>query len=140
MNLVRDNRNRRLMSPFFSFPSIFDDEDLADFGTTSGMNLWEDENKIYVEVAIPGMKEKDVDVTLENGVLTIRAAREEIEEKKEKAKKVYSSSMKTNYYYSTSLPSSAGQDVSAALEDGVLNIEIPKAEESKPKKIEVTRR
>jgi HSP20 family protein len=139
MQLTRSDRNRGALTPWFTFPSVFDDEFFS-IDLRTDMNMWEDEDKVYVEAAVPGMKENDIDVMLENGVLTIRATKEEDSEEKKGKRKVYSSSMKSNYYYSTTLPSNAGQDVSADLEDGVLRLEIPKSEESKPRKIEVKRK
>jgi HSP20 family protein len=142
MRLAKRDDNHYL-SPWFGFPaSFFDDDFFGDMsmGREGGMNMWEDEDKIFVQVAVPGMKEKDLDVTLENGVLTVRGTKEEVEEEKEGKKKVYSSSMKSSFYYSTSLPSNAGSEVEADLEDGVLTLEVAKAEEAKPKKIEVKRK
>lgn len=136
MQLIKSDRSPRLLNPWFAMPSVFEDMDLWD-NNSRDLNMWEDENKIYVQVAVPGMKDKDIDITLENGVLTVRATKEETDEKKDGAKKVYSSSMSSSYYYSTTLPSSAGQDVEANLEDGVLTVDINKAEESKPRKIAV---
>ena len=140
MQLVRRDSDRGYLSPWVGLPSFFGDDFFADLQQSGGMDTWEDDDKIYVQVAVPGMKESDLDVTLENGVLTVRASKEEKDEKKEGKKRVYSSSMRSSFYYSTTLPSNAGHEVDADLEDGILTLEVPKAEEAKPKKIEVKRK
>ena len=40
----------------------------------AGMEVWEDEQNVYVEVELPGVKPEDVDITLEGGMLTILCA------------------------------------------------------------------
>lgn len=141
MDIVKRDLARGWMMPWMRLPSIFD-EDFTNLSSESnGINMWEDDKKVYVDLAVPGMKEKDIDVQLENGVLTVRAAKEEKEEEKKGKKKVYSSSMSSSFYYSTTLPSSIDSSkVEANLVDGVLNLEIVKSEQSKPKKIEVKRK
>lgn len=140
MKLVRVNRNNNWLTPWFDWP-VVDDDWSDDMVSRSGMNMWEDDNNVYVEVAVPGIKEKDVDVNLENGILTVRAAKSSIETKKQDGLKVYSESMKSSYYYSTTLPSIVDtSSVKAELEDGVLVVSVKKAEESKPKKIQVKRK
>lgn len=140
MKLVRVNRNNNWLTPWFDWP-VVDDDWSDDMVSRSGMNMWEDDNNVYVEVAVPGIKEKDVDVNLENGVLTVRAAKSSNETKKQDGVKVYSESMKSSYYYSTTLPSIVDtSSVKAELEDGVLVVSVKKAEESKPKKIQVKRK
>lgn len=136
MKLITPIQRPSLFNPWFNFPS-WDDDDYNPSHAGTGMNMWEDENHVYVEVAVPGLSEKDIDVHLENNVLSIRGAKEEAD-KKHEGKKVYSSSMKSSFYYSTTLPSSADSDkVDANLENGVLTLTVGKSEKSKPKKIEV---
>lgn len=140
MKLISTNNNQSYINPWFGLMNILDEDELMSQGLSkSGMNMWEDDKKIYVEVAVPGMKENDLDVQLENGVLTIRAVKSVKSEEKDRNTKIYSSSMKTSFYYSTTLPSSAGRGVDAKLEDGILTLSIVKSEESKPLKIEVKR-
>lgn len=140
MRLVKSDKDRRFLNPWSGFPSVFDEDFFSDFMTvpqTRGMNMWEDEGYVHVEMALPGMKEKDIDVKIENGSLAVRATKEEEEKKKEK-KKVYASSLRANFFYSTTLPGNVdSSSVDAELKDGVLTVKIAKSEESKPKKIQV---
>lgn len=141
MKLIKADNNRGWLAPWATFPSIFDDDFFTDSISNSGLDMWEDSDKVYVNVAVPGISEKDLDVNLENGVLTVRAAKEEVDEKESKGKKIYSSTMKKSFYYSTSLPGNLDlSSVDANLENGVLKVEIKKAEESKPTKIEVKKK
>ena len=140
MKLVRIDRNNNWLTPWFDMPVLSDDW-TDDFSSKTGLNMWEDAKNVYVEVAVPGMKEDDVDVNLENGILTVRATKTSKESQKEEGVKVYSSSMKANYYYSTSLPSSVDtSSVKAELEDGILVVSVKKSEAAKPKKIEVKKK
>jgi HSP20 family protein len=140
MKLVRSDDARKMFSPWWGLTSIFDDDFMVDTSTQGGINMWEDDSSVYVEVAVPGLKEKDLDVNLENGVLTVRGVKEDKDEQKQ-GKRVYSSSMKQSFYYSTTLPSNVDSGkVNAELEDGVLTLRVEKSPEAKPKKIEVKRK
>lgn len=137
MRLINTNQDRRLINPWFNLQSFFDDDFFSNFSNSGGINLWEDNDKVYVELAVPGLSKSDVDVNIENNILTVRGAKESNDSQKE-GKKVYSSSMRTNFFYSTTLPSHIDPDkVEARLENGVLALSIDKLEKSKPKKIEI---
>src|SRR5215207_845879 len=98
----------------------------------------EDKDKFTVTLEIPGMKKEDINVTLHDGVLTVSGER-----KSEKEVKDGSTVHRTERFYgkfsrSVSLPSAVKSDkVAAAYRDGVLTVEIPKAEEGKPRQIDV---
>ena len=85
-----------------------------------------------------GVKPEDIEVTMENGVLTIRGERrfEETEEK-ENFKRIERSH--GLFYRRFSLPDNTDAEaVKAAGKDGVLEVVIPKTEEKQTKRIEVT--
>jgi HSP20 family protein len=101
---------------------------------TPKMNVREDENSIYVEAEIPGVKKEDVDIIFENGVLTIKGEKKE-ERKEEKGEKTY---IQESYYGGFERSFSLSQDVDldkckANFKDGILKITLPKTEESKEK-------
>ncbi len=103
---------------------------------------FQDEGALVVRAELPGIDpEKDVDITVANGVLTIKASREETSEKKEKAS--YRSEFRYgSFVRSVTLPAGASDDdVTASYADGVLEVRVPVGEppESQGKKIEVTR-
>src|SRR5689334_18426976 len=76
--------------PTMRFPfSLFEEREeshaLQHFHESSGLTVSEDEKCIYVEAAIPGIKSEDIEMTFENGILWIKAIKnEEIEDKKKK--------------------------------------------------------
>lgn len=101
-----------------------------------------DAGALVVRAEMPGIDpEKDVEITVADGVLTITASREEKSEHKEK------DSYRSEFRYgsfsrSVVLPAGATEeDVTAAYTDGVLEVRVPLGEEPKPepKKIPVTR-
>ena len=90
-----------------------------------------------VEAALPGVKPEDVEVTVENNVLTIKGeTRQEVDDKQRNFHRVerrFGSFQRT-----IGLPTTVkGDAIQASLTNGVLRLEIPKAEEVKPRKISV---
>ncbi len=101
-----------------------------------------DAGALVVRAEMPGIDpEKDVEITVADGVLTITASREEKTEHKEK------DSYRSEFRYgsfsrSVVLPAGATEeDVTASYTDGVLEVRVPLGEEPKaePKKVPVTR-
>ena len=98
--------------------------------------IWEDQDRLYIQFELPGMSREDVDVTVHNGVLTVKGERKS--PVPEGAKRVYNS--RTFGAFEQSIKLSSALDpatVKAAFEHGVLKIEFGKAEAAKPKKIEI---
>ncbi len=109
-----------------------------------GANLWspavdiiEDEKEFLVKVELPEVKRDDVQVTVENGVLTIHGERKL--EKEEKNRRYHR--MERSYGSFTrsfSLPDGAdASKVRAEFKDGLLKVHMLKSENAKPKHIEV---
>ena len=103
------------------------------------VNSREDDDAYYVEVDLPGIKKEDIDINIEDNILTIsgeRKVKEEVEE--DDYYKVESKYGK--FSRSFTLPEKVDEDnIKAESKDGVLEVVIPKLkeEEKKPKKIEV---
>jgi len=95
-------------------------------------------NDAYVvTVEVPGVKADDLDITLEDGLLTIQGERqftsESSEQQYHRVERRYGS-----FRRSITLPSQVKADaIEASFENGVLEVVVPKAEEAKPKKITV---
>ncbi len=106
-----------------------------------GLSVYETDNEVVVEANVPGVKPKEVDISLEGRTLTIKAEHKETREEREKKKVVYHQARQARYIYSTTIPYpvEAGK-VEAVLKNGVLTITLPKAEEARPKKIAVKAR
>ncbi|MFY9745148.1 MAG: Hsp20/alpha crystallin family protein [Acidobacteriaceae bacterium] len=101
------------------------------------VDVYEDEHKIVLKLEVPGMKESDLDIQLENNVLTVKGERKfEKEEKEENFHRIerrYGS-----FYRSFTIPSTVNPDsVKASYEAGVLKVELEKRAEAKPKQIKV---
>ena len=101
------------------------------------VDIYEDENEIVVKCELPDMNEKDIEVKIENNVLTIKGEKKlERVEKKENYHLIESSY--GSFSRSFTLPSNVDADkATAKYEKGVLKITLPKKEEAKPKQIEV---
>jgi HSP20 family protein len=101
------------------------------------VDIAETEKEFTIKAEIPEVKKEDVKVMVENGVLTILGERKQ--EKEEKTKKFH----RVERYYgsfsrSFALPDNVDETkIEASFKDGMLNLQIPKVEESKPKAIEV---
>ena len=101
------------------------------------VDIYEDEHKIVLKLEVPGMKESDLDIQLENNVLTVKGERKfEKEEKEENFHRIerrYGS-----FYRSFTVPNTLNpESVKASYDAGVLRIELEKRAEAKPKQIKV---
>jgi HSP20 family protein len=97
----------------------------------------ETDAEIIVKAELPGMDVKDIDITLTDGLLTIKGERKmEKEDKKENYHRIErqfgSFSRSLNLGVTVK-----GDAIDASYKDGVLTVTLPKAEENKPKRIEV---
>jgi HSP20 family protein len=101
------------------------------------VDIKEDENGFTIVADIPGVDPKDIDVHMENGMLTIKGEREsEKKEEKEGYKRIERSY--GSFYRRFSMPDSADADkIKAESKNGVLQISIPKQEKVQPRKISV---
>jgi len=113
------------------------DEDYAISSWTPAVDITEHDDQFVVKVELPGVNKDDVKITLENNILTIRGEKkQEKETKKENYHRVERSY--GSFQRSFTLPTTVKSDkIDAAYKDGILQIALPKAEEAKPKQIEV---
>lgn len=128
---LRDEMNRLFD---FSWPS-------RDTGLFSGwspaLDVWDDKESFFVTAELPGMKKENIDISMHNGTLTISGERKHEREQKE-GETFRSERYFGKFQRSVTLPAAvdAGK-VKASYKDGVLTVELPKAEEAKPKHIDV---
>ena len=102
------------------------------------LEVHEDKDGFSIRVELPGMKREDIEVSLHDGALVISGERH-----REKICEGTEEHRQERYYGKFSraltLPTAvAGDKVKAAYKDGVLTVTLPKAEEAKPKQINVT--
>lgn len=101
------------------------------------VDIVEDKDELVVKAELPGIKKEDLDISVEGDELTIKAEKKQ-EEVAESATYYRCERCFGEYYRSISLPFRVDTEkVSATLENGVLMIRLPKAEEAKSKHIEV---
>jgi HSP20 family protein len=106
-------------------------------GWVPALDVFEDEDKITVQVELAGMKKEDFDISLQDDMLTISGERKSESEKRE-GESFRSERSFGAFSRSITLPSPVkAEEVKATYEDGVLTVTLPKAEEAKPKKIQV---
>jgi len=126
----------RLFEPFFGRFGSFPDEAQSTMTWAPPVDVAEDDEKIHVKVEVPGMDEKDLKINYEDGLLTITGERQ-FERKEDRNYHRIERSYGT-FIRSFSLPRSVeANKIVANYRDGVLEIEIPKKEEAKPKQIQI---
>lgn len=134
--------NMRVSSPLtrmFFRPVLWDDEDMQwpSVTMTEGVDVYEEDDKVVVKAAVPGVPADQVDVTFEDGVLRIKARYEETQEEKDK-RLTYRSDRVTSFDYTTTLPRPVdASSMDANVVDGVVVVTAKIAEAAKPKKIAV---
>ena len=101
------------------------------------VDIREDADRFVLFADIPGVDTKDIEITMENGVLTIRGERKlESEEERQGYKRMERA--RGTFYRRFSLPDSADPErISARGKNGVLEVTIPKHERVQPRKIAV---
>jgi len=133
LNRIRNEIIRMFESPFGSAmpaTSFFE-------GWEPSVDIYEDKDRITVKAELPGMRKEDISVSLHGDTLTLSGERKHEEEKKT------GESYRAERYFgrfqrNITLPQPVdGGKIQARYEDGVLTVECPKSEESKPRQIEV---
>jgi HSP20 family protein len=93
---------------------------------------------LFVEAALPGIAPEDVDITVENGTLTIRAE-DRAEHSEEEKGWVIREISRGSVMRTVTLPTGLEADkAEATFEHGILKLRIPKAEQVKPKQIRIS--
>ncbi len=138
MGLLSDFRQEiddLMMRMFGERPVAAEFESAA--GWTPRVDVEETEKQIIVKADIPGVDPKDVNITVQEGVLTLRGEKkEEREEKKQNFHRV--ERFVGEFYRELPLPPGADQEkIVATTAKGVITITIPKKPEVQPKKIAV---
>ena len=118
------------LSRTFPFMDSFSNDDV---------NIFEKDDMIEVQVAVPGIKGKNIDLTYDRGLLKIQANQiEDLKKEEELQDKVHKSQLKQSFDYSIDLPRIVDPEtISARSKLGVLHIEAEIAPESRQKKIPI---
>ena len=129
------NQFNRELDSLFARPS--NESSVATSDWTPAVDIKETEKEFKILADIPGVDPKDIEVHMEDGVLTIKGEREvKKEEEKEGYKRVERSY--GSFYRRFSMPDTAdAEKISAKSVHGVLEVTIPKQEKVQPRKISV---
>ena len=101
------------------------------------IDVLEDENRVVVRAELPGIAEKDIDISVMDKTLTIKGEKRKSEEKQGKSYHRLERAYGAFHRYVT-LPTSVAPDrVRASFKNGMLEIDLPKKEEAKPKQIKL---
>lgn len=105
---------------------------------TPALDVEEDENAFTLHVELPGVSAEDVDVSLEESVLTISGERRFYDERSGEGFRRIERHF-GRFHRAVRLPDRVDADgVEASYRDGMLTIRVPKAEEAKPRRIEIS--
>ncbi|AWN82053.1 Hsp20/alpha crystallin family protein [Candidatus Cardinium hertigii] len=139
-NLVRRDYfhnlfNELFNNDFYTFPTSFAAGN--EKSILPRTDISETDAAYCIEVELPGMQANDIELKIDNNILTIRGKKEETTEDKDK--NYY---MRERYYgifqRSITLPSNISEEhIDAQFDNGILCIRIPKREAGKTKKIEI---
>ena len=109
----------------------------AERAWSPAVDIYEDEKEIVVKAELPDLEEKDVDVDIQDNVLTIKGEKKQEREEKKGTYHLVETSY-GSFSRSFSLPNNVETDkATAKYEKGILKITLPKKEGAKPKKIEI---
>ncbi len=126
----------RLFGQLTNEPFFTSELSQLDEGTLP-LDISEDDKHVIVRASVPGFDRKDIEVEVNNGVLTIKATH--TEEKEEKNEKFYRRERRFgSMSRRVALPSTVEDSkTNAELKDGVLTLTIPKSEKALPKKVQI---
>lgn len=141
-------RNHRESNPGLLFrkniEDVFDDffsfkpTTLFQSGWMPKMDVEQQDNVIKIKAEMPGLSEKDINVTLADNVLTISGEKKNEKEEKKDGKSIISERFFGSFSREIRLPKGVKDDeIKADFKNGVLSIDVPLSEAKMPKKITI---
>jgi len=105
-------------------------------GWTPALDLYQNNDNIVAVIELPGMRKEDIEISLQDGTLTISGERKEERGTEDGATRTERYTGK--FRRSITLPTRVDANkVNATYKDGILTVTLPKAEEAKPKQIQI---
>jgi len=141
-NLIPWKPAREMMTLREAMDRLFDDAftsplSLRDGWSAPAIDMYQTDDEVVVRVALPGIKPDDVQINITGDVLHIKGEMKHEEEKQEKAWHMREQRWGA-FERSVALPADVVADkAKAEFENGVLTVTLPKAEEVKPKTINI---
>ena len=132
---LQDEMNRLFLT---NFPRSFNREETMSGAWSPSVDIFENKDHIVIEAELPGMKQENVDISIENNVLTLRGERT-FEKKDEndnfhRVERSYGSFTRSF----TLPPTVSSENAQAEFENGVLRVTLAKREEAKARKIQIS--
>ena len=133
---LQDRVNQLFTQPF-GVSGRTPEQSLASANFVPPVDVFEDDHTITLQAELPGIRENDLNVRLDNNILTISGERKfENEDKKDNFHRIERSYGR--FTRSFTLPGSVDpENVNAEFENGVLKVSVPKREESKSRQIKI---
>jgi HSP20 family protein len=128
---------QRQINDLFDSPGFPETQGLFDRRISPAIDVIELPDSFTVECDLPGIDQKDIDISIASGVLTIKGEKkaEQISDRRKIYKK---ETWEGSFQRTISLPSSVSADkVEASFNNGVLKVTLPKREEDKTRRIEL---
>jgi HSP20 family protein len=131
---LQDSINRLFQD---AFPRSLSDEDFALSAWKPVVDIFDKADAIVIHAELPGVTKDKVSIEIKENVLTLKGEREEVKEVNED-KYFRKERSFGSFHRAFTLPSAINPDnIKASFKDGVLEIEIPKPEEQKPKQVQI---
>ena len=125
------------MNRFFETGLRFQPEESALTTWAPSVDIYETENELVFKADLPEVNEKDIDVRIENNMLTIRGERK-FEQKVKEENYLRMERSYGSFTRSFSLPATVNTEaIKAEYKDGVLTVGVPKRAEAKPKQVKI---
>ena len=127
----------RLMHDWPQASAESDDSSVVTGHWVPAVDIKEEANQFLIHVDLPGVDPKDIEVTMDNGVLMLKGSRRwEQEEQRDDYRRV--ERVRGDFYRRFALPETANPDgIKADYRNGVLLVSIPKQEKAQPRRISV---
>jgi HSP20 family protein len=146
--MTRQPQSRSLWGSFDEFDNLFDDfwrplraarsGPVSNGAFAPALDVTETDNEYRVRADLPGVKKEDLDISIQDGVLTINAETRYEDEEKEQGRIIRQERRYGKFVRSMRFGDTVDVDnVKAEYKDGVLNLVLPKAEQVRPKRIDV---
>ena len=131
------DRLRNEINRLFDFDYDFESSGLFDRRVSPAIDVLEQKDDFVVSCDLPGVDEKDLDISIAENVLTIKGEKKEHPEQT-KVKVYRRETWHGAFQRTLALPDTINADaIDAKLSDGILRMRLPKREETKPKQISV---
>ena len=106
-------------------------------GWSPSVDVFQDKENVYIKVEVPGMKKEDIDISFQDGMLTICGERKQESEVRE-GESFRSERFFGKFHRTITMPTKVDPEkIKATYKDGILTVELPKAAEARAKQIEV---